>query len=115
LSAKVRGLDPLALPANAALEMATVNGAKALGLNGCGILAAGKQADITLVDIDKPHFTPQHDLLSHLVYAASGSDVDTVLTAGKVLMHKREMKTLDEERIIYEAETAAQDLCYHRG
>ena len=111
LSAKTRGLEPRALPAAAALEMATVNGARALVLNDCGILAAGKQADIILLDIDKPHFTPQHDLLSNLVYAASGSDVDTVLVAGRVLMQKREMKTLDEERIIREARQAAQDIC----
>jgi 5-methylthioadenosine/S-adenosylhomocysteine deaminase len=114
LSAKVRGLDPLAVPAAAALEMATVNGAAALGLDDCGVLAVGKQADITLLDIDKPHFTPQHDLISHLVYAANGSDVDTVLVAGQVLMRNRELKTLDEERIIHEAQHIADDLCYHR-
>ncbi|MCL1976047.1 MAG: amidohydrolase [Firmicutes bacterium] len=114
LVAKVRGLDPLALPAATALEMATVNGAKALGLAGCGLLAAGNKADIILVNIDQPHFTPQHDLISHLVYAAGGSDVDTVLVAGRVLMHKRELTTLDEERIIYEAEHIAQELCYRR-
>ena len=115
LAAKVRELDPLALPAATALEMATVNGAKALGLAGCGILAAGNEADIILINIDRPHFTPKHDLISHLVYAASGSDVDTVMVAGKLLMQKRVLQTLDEERIIYEAEHIARDLCYNRG
>ena len=114
LAAKTREMDPLALPAAKALEMATVNGATALGLAGCGLLAAGNKADIILIDIDQPHFTPQHDLVSHLVYAASGSDVDTVLVDGRVLMHKRQMNTLDEERIIYEAEHIAQELCYRR-
>lgn len=114
LSAKVRDLNPLALPAATALTMATVNGAKALGLDNCGKLSAGMQADVILLNIDQPHFTPKHDLISHLAYAAKGSDVDTVICAGKVLMQNRELKTLDEERIIYEAEMAAQDLCYHR-
>ena len=114
LAAKVRELDPLTVPAATALEMATVNGAKALGLADCGILAPGKQADIVMINIDQPHLAPKLDLISNLVYAASGSDVDTVMVAGRLLMHKREQKTLDEERIIYEAEQAAQDLCYNR-
>ena len=111
LSAKVRGLDPLAVPAATALEMATVNGVKALGLEETGILTAGKQADIILINIDQPHFTPQHDLISHLVYAARGSDVDTVMVAGKLLMKKKVLQSLDEERIIYEAEHMAKKLC----
>jgi 5-methylthioadenosine/S-adenosylhomocysteine deaminase len=110
LSAKVRSLDPLAVPAATALEMATINGAKALGLEETGILTAGKQADIILINIDQPHFTPRHDLISHLVYAARGSDVDTVMVAGKLLMKKKVLQTLDEERIIYEAEHIAKEL-----
>jgi 5-methylthioadenosine/S-adenosylhomocysteine deaminase len=115
LSAKLRAQDPLAIPAAAALEMATVNGAAALGLAGCGSLAEGQAADIILLNIDQPHFTPAHDLVSHLVYAASGGDVDTVMVAGKLLMRKRVLQTLDEERIIYEAEHIARDLCYNRS
>ena len=115
LTAKLRGLDPLALPAATALQMATINGAKALGLADCGLLAVGQKADIILINIDQPHFTPQHDLISHLVYAARGSDVDTVMVAGRLLMQKRVLQTLDEERIIYEAEQIAQDLCYIRS
>jgi 5-methylthioadenosine/S-adenosylhomocysteine deaminase len=95
--------------------MATINGAKALGLVDGGLLVAGKEADIILINIDQPHFTPGHDFISHLVYAARGSDVDTVMVAGKLLMQKRVLKTLDEERIIYEAEHIAHDLCYNRG
>ncbi|MCL1817100.1 MAG: amidohydrolase family protein, partial [Clostridiales bacterium] len=114
LAAKVKEFDPLALPAATALEMATINGAKALDLPDSGVLAIGKAADIILLNIDQAHFTPQHDLISHLVYAARGSDVDTVIIAGKLLMQGREMKSMDEERIIYEAEQAARDLCYYR-
>ena len=112
LLAKVRDLDPQALPAAAVLELATVNGAQALGLDGCGALTVGSKADIILINIDQPHFTPQHDLLSHLVYVAGGSDVDTVIVNGKILLQKKVLKTLDEERIIYEAEHSARNLCY---
>lgn len=116
LLAKTRDLDPLALPAAQALQMATVNGARALGWqHDCGSIEAGKLADLVLVNLDQPHFYPRHDLLSHLVYAASGADVDTVLVGGRMLMHKRELLTLDEEKICYEAERVAQDLCYSRG
>jgi len=108
--AKVRELDPQAMSAAQTLEMATVCGAKALGIVDAGILAPGMKADLILIDTDKPHFYPQHDLISHLVYAASGNDVDTVIVDGQVLMEKRQMLTLDKEKVMAEAEKAASDL-----
>lgn len=108
--AKVRDLDPLALPAAQTLEMATVCGAKALGIGDVGTLAPGMKADLILIDTDKPHFYPQHDLISHLVYTASGNDVDTVIVDGQILMEKRQMLTMDEEKVMAEAESAAARL-----
>ncbi len=115
IMAKLREKEATALPAYQALQMATVNGAKALALNKCGYLATGMKADLILIDLDKPHFYPRHDLIPHLVYAASGHDVDTVIINGQIIMENRQMLTLDEEKICYEAEKVAQDLCYHRN
>ncbi len=115
IMAKVREKEATVLPAYQALQMATINGAKALGLNKCGHLATGMAADLILIDLDKPHFYPRHDIIPHLVYAASGHDVATVIINGQIIMENRQMLALDEEKICYEAEKAAQDLCYHRN
>jgi 5-methylthioadenosine/S-adenosylhomocysteine deaminase len=96
--------DPTAVPAAEALRMGTVYGARALRLGDrIGVLAPGKRADIIAVDARKPHFYPQTDLVSHLVYAASGADVVHVWVDGKQLLRGGELLTLDEERICYEA------------
>lgn len=94
-----------AVPAIKAVEMATVNGAKSLlWENEIGTIEAGKKADIILIDMDKPHLYPIHDIISSLAYTVQGSDVDTVIVNGKVIMEKREMKTMDVEKIKYNAE-----------
>lgn len=87
--------------------MATVNGAKAIGFNDTGILEEGKKADIILIDTDKPHLQPLNNLYATLVYSAQASDVDTVIVDGKVLMENRELKTIDWERVSYEAKRSA--------
>lgn len=92
-------LDPCAVPADTALRLATVNGAKALGFEGVGILKTGNPADLILIDLDKPHLYPMHDLKSAIVYSAQGSDVDTMICDGRILMEKYEVKTLDFEQI----------------
>jgi 5-methylthioadenosine/S-adenosylhomocysteine deaminase len=103
--------DPSVLPAYKVLKMATINGAKALGIeNQVGSLEVGKKADIILVDLSKPHLKPLHDLCASLVYSARGSDVDTVIVDGKILMQDRQVKTLDEETVVEMAEKAATDL-----
>ncbi|MBR6823465.1 MAG: amidohydrolase [Firmicutes bacterium] len=114
LVAKVRDLDPLAVPAGTALQLATVNGAKALALSELGVLREGAKADIILIDTDQPHFFPRHDMISHLVYAASGKDVASVICDGKIIMRDRQVLTLDEERVMYEANEAAMRLCYSK-
>ncbi|MGI6678506.1 MAG: amidohydrolase [Dehalobacterium sp.] len=108
---KVATMDPTVLPAYQVLEMATQNGAEALGLAGeIGQIAVGKKADIILVDFHQPHLYPHHDASAHLVYAARGSDVKTVLIDGKVVMENRQLLTLDEERILYEVEKCTRRL-----
>jgi len=102
--------DPTAIPAYLALDMATRKGMEILGWKDSGILEVGKKADLILVDIKKPHFYPRFNLISHLVYSAGSYDVDTVIVDGKILMEKREVKVLDEEKIIYEAEKRAFQL-----
>ena len=91
--------------------MATINGAKALGWDKeIGSIEVGKKADIILLDLDKPHFYPRHNLVSAISYSAHGSDVDTVMVDGKIIMENREIKTLDVELIKYMTEKLAKDL-----
>ncbi len=103
--------DPTVLPASTGLRMATIDGARALGLEkSIGSLEVGKKADIILVDLEKPHLTPIHDPYASIVYSASGSDVDTVIIDGEVVMEDREVKTLDEAEILEKAKKTAQNL-----
>lgn len=93
--------DPTAVPAETVLEMATLNGAKAMGLEDrLGSLEPGKQADFIVINMDAPHLTPAWDPVSTLVYAACGTDVDTVVIAGQVVMQGRKVLTLDEGAIL---------------
>lgn len=103
--------DPTVLSARRVLEMATIEGAKALRLdNITGSLEVGKRADLILIDAEKPHLTPMHDPYANIVYSARGSDVDTVMVDGKIIMENREVKTLNEEEAIRKAEETALDL-----
>ncbi len=99
--------NPEALPGDTALRMATRNGALAMGFEDSGILAEGHPADLILVDFNRPHLRPRHDLVANLVHSAKGADVTHVIVDGKLLMRNRELLTLDEERILYEAEKHA--------
>jgi 5-methylthioadenosine/S-adenosylhomocysteine deaminase len=96
-------LDPLAVPAIRALAMATVEGAKSLGLDSViGTLEAGKEADFIVVKRTEPHWEPMYDPVSHLVYSARAEDVLDVYVQGKPIMKDRHLMTLDEERILHE-------------
>jgi Cytosine deaminase and related metal-dependent hydrolases len=101
--------DASALPAPAVLNMATQGGADAIGLPG-GRLESGGTADIAVIDFETPHLTPVHDPVSHLVYAAKGSDVRHTVCDGTVLMRDREVTTLDGPAILDRARTHAHDL-----
>ena len=105
---KVKTGDPRAVPATTALEMATIQGARALGLEKLiGSLEAGKRADLAVVSTASARLTPIYDPVSHLVYAAHGGDVRTVLVNGRVLMRDRTMLTLDEPAVLAEARKIA--------
>jgi len=103
--------DPTVMPAQMVLKMATIDGARALGLEKTvGTLEAGKKADIILLGFEKPHLTPIHDPYASIVYSAHGSDVETVIVDGKVLMENRKVKTLDEEEIMLKVQKTATDI-----
>lgn len=92
--------DTTCIPAMTALEMATINGAKALGFEEeLGSLEVGKKADVVIVDLHKPHFYPIHDIVASMVYTAQASDVETVIINGKVIMENYKVKTIDEEMV----------------
>jgi 5-methylthioadenosine/S-adenosylhomocysteine deaminase len=103
--------DAVSVPALSALKMATINGAKALQWEReIGSIEVDKKADMILLDIDKPHLYPYHNLISSLAYSVQASDVDTVIVDGEIIMEKREIKTLDVEKIKFECKRAAEDL-----
>ncbi len=104
LLAKAVANDPTALNAHAALRMATINGARALGMEQLiGSLETGKQADITAVRIDTLCAQPLYDPPSSLVYTSSGSRVSDVWVTGKRLLNNRQLTTLDETEILAKA------------
>jgi 5-methylthioadenosine/S-adenosylhomocysteine deaminase len=93
---KLAGLDPTVLPARQVVEMATLGGARALGLEEVtGSLTMGKDADLIVVELKQPHLTPLYDPYSHLVYAAGPADVRQVMVQGHWLMRNRQLLTLD--------------------
>jgi len=97
---KVSAMDPCAVPAYTALQMATVNGAKAIGREGeLGIIAAGAFADILLVNIEKPHLYPHTNLISELVYSTHSSDVDTVIVNGRIVVENRKCLSMNAQEV----------------
>jgi len=102
---KVGAMDPTVLDAFTVLKMATLSGAKALGMaDRIGSLEVGKKADVIVVDTHKPHLTPMYNPYSHLVYAAKGSDVSHSLINGKLVMEDRNLLTLDLREVLCHAE-----------
>ncbi|MEG1622640.1 MAG: amidohydrolase [Alistipes sp.] len=93
---KVSTMDPLAVPAYEILKMATVNGAQALGYGDeLGVIREGALADLILIDMQKPHLCPVHDLVSNLLYCAKAADVDTVIVDGEILVEGRRVVGVD--------------------
>ncbi len=108
---KVTEMDSTVLSPYETLTMGTIGSAKAMDIGDeVGALEPGKKADIILLDLKAPHFHPRNDLLSHLLHCGKAADVDTVIIDGKILMEKREMRTIDEEKIVFEAEKRAGKL-----
>mgnify|MGYP005785185767 FL=1 len=113
---KVKYEDPEVMPCWKVLRMATIEGAKALGLDDVtGSIEVGKDADMILVRTDVPamqpiYTRPMRNIVPNLVYAATGRDVDTVISGGKVIVRSRKPQTFDLEKIFAEAQAAADDL-----
>lgn len=102
---------PTSMSALEVLELATLNGAKALGLDGeVGSLEEGRLADLVTVDLSKAHATPTGDVVSTLVYAGQSRDVRDVIVDGRVLMRERRLLTLDEAQVLADARAQAARL-----
>lgn len=108
--------DAAILPHGKVLEMATIDGAHALGLaDTVGSLEQGKQADLILVDLFRPHLVPMNMPLYRLTCFANGSDVDTTIVAGRVLMRGRRLTTIDEDAVMLDAEEQASRMIERAG
>ena len=102
--AKITKMDPRALNAQAVVEMATIDGAKAVHLEReIGSLEKGKKADAILISLDEPNAVPIYDIYAQLAYALKASDVKTVVIGGRVVMRDRRLLTVNEEQAIAKA------------
>ncbi len=113
---KIRYSDPTVMPAWEVLRMATIEGARAIGLDGkIGSLEVGKQADLILVDLTEPNLSPSfqdpiRNIVPNLVYAGTGHEVKTVMVAGKVLMENGRLLSVDETAVVATAQEQANQL-----
>jgi 5-methylthioadenosine/S-adenosylhomocysteine deaminase len=113
LLAKLATRDPTAVPAQAALDMATIGGAKALGMDSIiGSLEPGKRADIITVSMAGARQTPMYNAVSHVVYVARGADVQATIVNGRLLMNNRQVTTLDRARVLSDARILAGRISY---
>src|SRR5580765_4702439 len=102
--AKITKMDPLALNAKAVVEMATIDGARALHLEKeIGSLEPGKKADLILISLDAPNAVPMYDVYAQLAYSLKASDVSTVVIGGRVVMRDMKVLTVDESAVITKA------------
>ncbi|HEX5890258.1 MAG TPA: 5'-deoxyadenosine deaminase [Pyrinomonadaceae bacterium] len=107
---------PEVLAAGRVLRMATIDGARALGLDAeIGSLEVGKRADVAVVNLDRLHTSPESDIVSRLVYAAEASDVQSVIIDGRVVMGDRELLTIDEAETVAEANAQSELLRSRAG
>ncbi len=103
--------SPLSVSAKETFQAATINGAKALGLDGItGSIEEGKKADLAILKLDEASMMPNNNLIASLSYSATGAEVDTVMVDGRILMEGRKVKTLDEERVYHEIRKICQRL-----
>jgi 5-methylthioadenosine/S-adenosylhomocysteine deaminase len=108
---KVSCLDPTVMDARTVLRMATIDGARVLGLDGeTGSLEEGKKADLIVVDTNKPHLTPMYHVYSHLAYSASGADVAAVVINGQLVMQDQQLLTLDMEAAMAAVNKIAEEI-----
>jgi len=103
--------DARALPAKKLLRMATIDGAKALGLDReIGSIEVGKKGDLILIDLNKPHLSPPADPWTTVAHSSMGSDVDTVVVEGRILMQSRRLTEVNEQEVIEKASKVAEEL-----
>ena len=103
--------DPTLMPAETVLEMATLQGAKALSWDKeIGSIEKGKKADLAIIDFEKPHLRPLYSETSHLVYAAKGADVETVIVNGRIVLENRKLTTLNLQKLVESAEKTRNSL-----
>ena len=103
--------DPTAMPATTVFEMATLGGAKALGLEArVGSIESGKLADIVIVGVDSPSLTPLYDVYSHLVYAIKGGHVETVMIDGRLVVQSGRVRTVDVGEVLERANSLKEKI-----
>jgi 5-methylthioadenosine/S-adenosylhomocysteine deaminase len=102
--AKITKMDPLAMNAKSVVEMATIEGARALHMEKeIGSLEVGKKADLIVIRLDQPNAVPMYDVYAQLAYALKASDVETVIIGGRLVMRDRKLLTVDEEQAVAKA------------
>lgn len=103
--AKISKMDPLALNAKAVVEMATIDGARALHMEKeIGSLEAGKKADLVLISLNEPNAVPVYDIYAQVAYSLKGSDVEDVVIGGRIVMRARKLLTVDEAAVVEKAQ-----------
>lgn len=108
---KVNNNNPTAIDAKTAIRMATIENAKILGLDKeIGSLEVGKKADLIIIDINQPHLMPLYNVFSQIVYAVKGSDVDTVIIDGNIVMLNRKIQNVDMIDIAIDAQLKANEV-----
>ena len=108
--------DSTIMNAKEVLKMGTINGAKVLGIdNITGSLETGKKADLIIVDVNKPHLTPMYDPYSHLTYSANGSDVDTVIINGKIILRERKFTNFDLEKVMLDIKSISSEIITYKN
>jgi 5-methylthioadenosine/S-adenosylhomocysteine deaminase len=108
---KVKSLDPTVMNAETVCRIATIGGAKVLGLDKLiGSIETGKKADIILLDMNQPHLTPLYNCYSQLVYAARGADVKTSIINGRIVMRDRHLLTIDMDTAMKNVRSIAAEI-----
>jgi cytosine/adenosine deaminase-related metal-dependent hydrolase len=114
--ARIRAQSRAVMPPETVLEMATLNGARAMGIDAeAGSIEVGKRADLIVVNMDAPHLVPLWNPVATIVRSAVGSDVDTVVIDGQIVMQDRKVLTLDEEAIVEDARRRYREVARRAG
>lgn len=111
---KVKTKKPTSITAYDILKMATIEGAKVLGMEDeIGTLEVGKKADMIFIKTDKIHLCPENDVCANIVYSANGADVDSVMIDGNLIMQNRKMINLNEKEVMRQVKKIAKRLLEH--